>query len=327
MIEVKHLTKRYGNHVAVNDLNFTIDKGKVYGFLGPNGAGKSTTMNIITGCLGATEGEVLIDGHSITEEPMQAKRLIGYLPEQPPVYMDMTPAEYLDFVARAKGIPAKERAQQIETVTEKTRIQDVRNRLIRNLSKGYRQRVGIAQALLGRPEIIILDEPTVGLDPAQIIEIRELIRELGKEHTLVLSSHILSEVQAVCDAIMIISKGRLVASDTSENLTALFAGTVTLNLDVRATDDAARKVLDTVPGIEDMALSASDPGVTHVQLKPEEGQDIREALFFAFAKAGLPILSMMQNHASLEDVFLELTQDDGTADSGNSSQTKEVDAQ
>lgn len=327
MIEVKHLTKRYGNHVAVNDLNFTIDKGKVYGFLGPNGAGKSTTMNIITGCLGATEGEVLIDGHSIAEEPMQAKRLIGYLPEQPPVYMDMTPAEYLDFVARAKGIPAKERAQQIETVTEKTRIQDVRNRLIRNLSKGYRQRVGIAQALLGRPEIIILDEPTVGLDPAQIIEIRELIRELGKEHTLVLSSHILSEVQAVCDAIMIISKGRLVASDTSENLTALFAGTVTLNLDVRATDDAARKVLDTVPGIEDMALSAGDPGVTHVQLKPEEGQDIRETLFFAFAKAGLPILSMTQNHASLEDVFLELTQDDGTADSGNSSQTKEVDAQ
>lgn len=327
MIEVKHLTKRYGNHVAVNDLNFTIDKGKVYGFLGPNGAGKSTTMNIITGCLGATEGEVLIDGHSITEEPMQAKRLIGYLPEQPPVYMDMTPAEYLDFVARAKGIPAKERAQQIETVTEKTRIQDVRNRLIRNLSKGYRQRVGIAQALLGRPEIIILDEPTVGLDPAQIIEIRELIRELGKEHTLVLSSHILSEVQAVCDAIMIISKGWLVASDTSENLTALFAGTVTLNLDVRATDDAARKVLDTVPGIEDMALSAGDPGVTHVQLKPEEGQDIRETLFFAFAKAGLPILSMTQNHASLEDVFLELTQDDGTADSGNSSQTKEVDAQ
>lgn len=327
MIEVKHLTKRYGNHVAVNDLNFTIDKGKVYGFLGPNGAGKSTTMNIITGCLGATEGEVLIDGHSIAEEPMQAKRLIGYLPEQPPVYMDMTPAEYLDFVARAKGIPAKERAQQIETVTEKTRIQDVRNRLIRNLSKGYRQRVGIAQALLGRPEIIILDEPTVGLDPAQIIEIRELIRELGKEHTLVLSSHILSEVQAVCDAIMIISKGRLVASDTSENLTALFAGTVTLNLDVRATEDAARKVLDTVPGIEDMALSAGDPGVTLVQLKPEEGQDIRETLFFAFAKAGLPILSMMQNHASLEDVFLELTQDDGTADSGNSSQTKEVDAQ
>lgn len=327
MIEVKHLTKRYGNHVAVNDLNFTIDKGKVYGFLGPNGAGKSTTMNIITGCLGATEGEVLIDGHSIAEEPMQAKRLIGYLPEQPPVYMDMTPAEYLDFVARAKGIPAKERAQQIETVTEKTRIQDVRNRLIRNLSKGYRQRVGIAQALLGRPEIIILDEPTVGLDPAQIIEIRELIRELGKEHTLVLSSHILSEVQAVCDAIMIISKGRLVASDTSENLTALFAGTVTLNLDVRATEDAARKVLDTVPGIEDMALSAGEPGITHVQLKPEEDQDIRETLFFAFAKAGLPILSMMQNHASLEDVFLELTQDDGTADSGNSSQTKEVDAQ
>ena len=256
---------------------------------------------------------------------------------------EFSAAAKLGYTASA-GVPAQTVQDAIENVQKQVRdasvgklpsgcvdgdklAQDVRNRLIRNLSKGYRQRVGIAQALLGRPEIIILDEPTVGLDPAQIIEIRELIRELGKEHTLVLSSHILSEVQAVCDAIMIISKGRLVASDTSENLTALFAGTVTLNLDVRATDDAARKVLDTVPGIEDMALSAGDPGVTHVQLKPEEGQDIRETLFFAFAKAGLPILSMMQNHASLEDVFLELTQDDGTADSGNSSQTKEVDAQ
>ena len=280
MIEVKHLTKRYGNHVAVNDLNFTIDKGKVYGFLGPNGAGKSTTMNIITGCLGATEGEVFIDGHSIADEPAQAKRLIGYLPEQPPVYMDMTPAEYLDFVARAKGVPAKGRATQLEAVIEKTHIQEVRNRLIRNLSKGYRQRVGIAQALLGKPEVIILDEPTVGLDPAQIIEIRELIRELGREHTLVLSSHILSEVQAVCDAIMIISKGRLVASDTPENLTALFAGTVTLTLDVRATEAETKAILDTVPGIEDMALSAGEQGVTRAQLKPEEEQDIREALFF-----------------------------------------------
>ncbi len=324
MIEVKHLTKRYGNHVAVNDLNFTIDKGKVYGFLGPNGAGKSTTMNIITGCLGATEGEVFIDGHSIAEEPMEAKRLIGYLPEMPPVYMDMTPVEYLDFVARAKGIPAKERAEQMETVIEKTRIQDVRNRLIRNLSKGYRQRVGIAQALLGKPEVIILDEPTVGLDPAQIIEIRELIRELGHEHTLVLSSHILSEVQAVCDAIMIISKGRLVARDTPENLTSLFAGTVTLNLDVRATEAETKKILDGVQGIEDMALSAGDAGVTHAQLKPEEEQDIREALFFAFAKAGKPILGMAQNHASLEDVFLELTQDDGANSDGNPSQAKEA---
>ena len=326
MIEVKHLTKRYGNHVAVNDLNFTIDKGKVYGFLGPNGAGKSTTMNIITGCLGATEGEVFIDGHSIADEPAQAKRLIGYLPEQPPVYMDMTPAEYLDFVARAKGVPAKERATQLEAVIEKTHIQEVRNRLIRNLSKGYRQRVGIAQALLGKPEVIILDEPTVGLDPAQIIEIRELIRELGREHTLVLSSHILSEVQAVCDAIMIISKGHLVASDTPENLTALFAGTVTLTLDVRATEAETKAILDTVPGIEDMALSAGEQGVTRAQLKPEEEQDIREALFFAFAKAGKPILGMIQSHASLEDVFLELTQGDDGQENGAPSQAKEVEA-
>ena len=327
MIEVENLVKRYGGHLAVDHLSFTVEKGCVCGFLGPNGAGKSTTMNMMTGYLAPTEGEVRVDGHSVTQDPAGAKACIGYLPEQPPLYVDMTVREYLEFAAGLKRIPRGERAAQLDRILEMTRTADVSGRLIRNLSKGYRQRVGIAQALLGRPEIIILDEPTVGLDPAQIIEIRELIRELGKEHTLVLSSHILSEVQAVCDAIMIISKGRLVASDTSENLTALFAGTVTLNLDVRATDDAARKVLDTVPGIEDMALSAGDPGVTHVQLKPEEGQDIRETLFFAFAKAGLPILSMMQNHASLEDVFLELTQDDGTADSGNSSQTKEVDAQ
>ena len=188
MIEVRHLTKRYGGHTAVSDLSFTIDKGKVYGFLGPNGAGKSTTMNIMTGCLGATEGEVLIDGHNIMDEPMKAKRLIGYLPELPPLYMDMTPREYLRFVLQAKGVPHRDWQEQLERVMDKTRITDVQKRLIRNLSKGYRQRVGIAQALIGDPEVIILDEPTVGLDPAQIIEIRELIRELGREHTLVLSA-------------------------------------------------------------------------------------------------------------------------------------------
>ena len=234
MIEVRHLSKRYGTHLAVDDLSFSIDRGVVYGFLGPNGAGKSTTMNIMTGCLGATEGEVLIDGHNVAEEPMEAKKHIGYLPELPPLYGDMTPEEYLHFVARAKGLRREESARQIETVMEKTRIADVRKRLIRNLSKGYRQRVGIAQALLGNPEVIILDEPTVGLDPAQIIEIRELIRELGKEHTLVLSSHILSEVQAVCDSILILSKGRLVACDTAENLTKLMRGRENLRLLTRA---------------------------------------------------------------------------------------------
>ena len=255
MIEVRHLSKRYGTHLAVDDLSFSIDRGVVYGFLGPNGAGKSTTMNIMTGCLGATEGEVLIDGHNVAEEPMEAKKHIGYLPELPPLYGDMTPEEYLRFVARAKGLRREESARQIETVMEKTRIADVRKRLIRNLSKGYRQRVGIAQALLGNPEVIILDEPTVGLDPAQIIEIRELIRELGKEHTLVLSSHILSEVQAVCDSILILSKGRLVACDTAENLTKLMRGRENLRLLTRAEEETIRPIVEKVDGVESLAFA------------------------------------------------------------------------
>ena len=310
MIEVRHLTKRYGSHVAVADLSFTIEKGAVYGFLGPNGAGKSTTMNIITGCLGATEGEVLIDGHSITEEPTKAKKRIGYLPEQPPLYMDMTPLEYLRFVAQAKGIARKEIEQQINQVMLKTKLLDVQHRLIRNLSKGYKQRVGIAQALLGNPEVIILDEPTVGLDPAQIIEIRELIRELGKEHTLVLSSHILSEVQAVCDSIMIISKGKLVASDTPENLTTLLAGTTTLKLEIKADADTVRNILSDAEDVEDFSLSTGAEDTTMAEIKPDEERDVRETLFHAFAQANAPILEMTRTKATLEDVFLELTQGD-----------------
>ena len=218
MIEVKHLTKRYGNHTAVSNLSFTIQKGQIYGFLGPNGAGKSTTMNIMTGCLAATAGEVKVGGYDIFEEAEKAKKLIGYLPELPPLYLDRTPREYLRFVAEAKGVPAKKVPEQLDHVMNVTQIKDVADRMIKNLSKGYKQRVGIAQALLGDPEVIILDEPTVGLDPAQIIEIRELIKELGKEHTVILSSHILSEVQAVCQTVMIISKGKLVACDTPDNL-------------------------------------------------------------------------------------------------------------
>lgn len=306
MIEVRHLSKRYGTHLAVDDLSFSIDRGVVYGFLGPNGAGKSTTMNIMTGCLGATEGEVLIDGHNVAEEPMEAKKHIGYLPELPPLYGDMTPEEYLHFVARAKGLRREESARQIETVMEKTRIADVRKRLIRNLSKGYRQRVGIAQALLGNPEVIILDEPTVGLDPAQIIEIRELIRELGKEHTLVLSSHILSEVQAVCDSILILSKGRLVACDTAENLTKLMRGRENLRLLTRAEEETVRPIVEKVDGVESLAFAEED-GLTAVDVTPVEGQDVREALFNAFAEAKVPLLELRTEKASLEDVFLELT--------------------
>lgn len=306
MIEVRHLSKRYGTHLAVDDLSFSIDRGVVYGFLGPNGAGKSTTMNIMTGCLGATEGEVLIDGHNVAEEPMEAKKHIGYLPELPPLYGDMTPEEYLHFVARAKGLRREESARQIETVMEKTRIADVKKRLIRNLSKGYRQRVGIAQALLGNPEVIILDEPTVGLDPAQIIEIRELIRELGKEHTLVLSSHILSEVQAVCDSILILSKGRLVACDTAENLTKLMRGRENLRLLTRAEEETVRPIVEKVDGVESLAFAEED-GLTAVDVTPVEGQDVREALFNAFAETKVPLLELRTEKASLEDVFLELT--------------------
>ena len=307
MIEVRHLTKKYGNHAAVDDLSFTIEKGVIYGFLGPNGAGKSTTMNIITGCLGATEGEVLIDGHSITEEPLPAKKLIGYLPELPPVYMDMTPEEYLKFVMQAKKVPMAKRAEHLKSVMEKTRITEMKDRLIRNLSKGYRQRVGIAQALIGDPEIIILDEPTVGLDPAQIIEIRELIRELGRDHTIVLSSHILSEVQAVCDAIMIISHGKLVASDTAENLTTLFAGKTTLKLEIKAAKDAADAVLQRVEGIESVDWADGEADTVRAEVHPTDNADIREALFTAFVEEKLPLLEMTRVRASLEDVFLELT--------------------
>ena len=310
MIEVKHLTKRYGSHVAVSDLSFRIEKGVIYGFLGPNGAGKSTTMNIITGCLGATEGEVLVDGHSISEEPMAAKKRIGYLPEQPPLYTDMTPMEYLRFVAEVKGLSRTEQNEQIDHVIDKAGIREVRDRLIRNLSKGYRQRVGIAQALLGDPEVIILDEPTVGLDPAQIIGIRELIREMGKDHTIILSSHILSEVQTVCDSIMILSNGKLVACDTPDHLTGLFSGTTTLHLETKASEETVEHVLTTVECIEDMTVRRREDGVTVIDIKPEEGAEIREDLFLAFAEAKAPLLEMKQVQASLEDVFLELTNGD-----------------
>ena len=224
MIEVRNLVKRYGTHLAVDHLSFTVEKGQIYGFLGPNGAGKSTTMNIMTGYLGATEGEVLINGHNILEEPEEAKKCIGYLPEMPPLYLEMRVREYMDFAAELKKIPKKERKSAVEQAMKMVKLTDVENRLIKNLSKGYKQRVGLAQAILGFPEIIILDEPTVGLDPKQIIEIRELIRELAKKHTVILSSHILAEIQEVCDYIMIISGGKLVASDTPENLEKLLEG-------------------------------------------------------------------------------------------------------
>lgn len=243
MIEVENLVKRYGDHLAVDHLSFQVEPGKIYGFLGPNGAGKSTTMNIMTGYIAATQGSVRINGHDIVKDAEEAKKCIGYLPEIPPLYLDMTVGEYLLFVAELKKIPPKERKKQIDEVMELTMISDMAGRLIKNLSKGYRQRVGLAQAVLGYPEVIILDEPTVGLDPKQIIEIRDLIKKLGEKHTVILSSHILSEVQTICDEIMIISKGRLVACDTPERLTHLMSGNVKLELTILGTEEKVKEAL------------------------------------------------------------------------------------
>ena len=317
MIEVKNLTKRYGNHTAVSELSFTIEKGQIYGFLGPNGAGKSTTMNIMTGCLAATEGEVTVGGYDIFEEPMQAKKLIGYLPEQPPLYMDRTPREYLTFVARVKGIKKGAIQDEIEHAMAVTQIQDVADRLIKNLSKGYKQRVGIAQAILGSPEVIILDEPTVGLDPRQIMEIRDLIQELGRDHTVILSSHILSEVQAVCQTILIISKGRLVACDTPENLEQLFAGTTKVHFTAEATEEEIKAILDPLPYITDLIIQADDEKKCSVWVNTDssEGDAICRDIFFAFSKAQRAILQMNMDRASLEDIFLELTSEESEATS------------
>ena len=307
MIEVSHLTKRYGGHTAVSDLSFTIEKGQIYGFLGPNGAGKSTTMNIMTGCLAASEGEVRIDGHDIFEEPQQAKRLIGYLPEQPPLYLDRTPREYLTFVGRAKGIKDKALPEQIGRVMEVTQITDVADRLIKHLSKGYRQRVGIAQALLGDPEVVILDEPTVGLDPKQIIEIRSLIQSLGQKHTVILSSHILSEVQAVCQTILIISKGHLVACDTPENLERLFSGSAAVELTVEAGEAQTREILAPLDHIRSVDVRPEGADRCQVTLETDGDEEVCRAVFFAFSRAGRAILRMTDAKASLEDIFIELT--------------------
>ena len=315
MIEVKNLTKRYGKHLAVDDLSFTVEKGQIYGFLGPNGAGKSTTMNIMTGYLGATSGEVLINGHDILREPQEAKKCIGYLPEQPPLYMEMTVWEYLNFAAELKKIPKDEVKKQIEKVVKLTRLEEVQDRLIHNLSKGYKQRVGLAQAILGFPEIIILDEPTVGLDPKQIIEIRELIRTLAKNHTVILSSHILAEVREVCDYIMIIAKGKLVASDTPKNLENLMSGTGHVELEAKTSMEKARAILKEIPQISKAEYQEETKESVTVRIESEGQSDIREQLFFAFAKEGIPLLTLKLNKSTLEDIFLELTQGSDSAES------------
>ncbi|MBQ4354396.1 MAG: ABC transporter ATP-binding protein [Clostridia bacterium] len=307
MIEVKNLVKRYGDFEAVRGVSFQIERGMIYGFLGPNGAGKSTTMNIITGCLAATEGEVSIGGNDIYEDPVAAKSMIGYLPEQPPLYMDMTPNEYLEFVGTAKGLRGEKLYKEIDRVIAKTGLTQFADRLIKNLSKGYKQRVGIAQAILGDPAIIILDEPTVGLDPRQIIEIRELIRELGREHTVILSSHILTEISEVCDYVIIISRGSIVASDTLENLTKKYEGKNYVDLLVRGDESRVQSIVKSIPGALETETDPGTLGQLHVRIAAESGTDIREDLFFRFADAKMPILSMEYEEVTLEKVFLELT--------------------
>lgn len=325
MIQVSHLTKYYGDFLAVNDLSFEIQDGHVYGFLGPNGAGKSTTMNIMTGCLSPTDGTVKIGGFDILEQPEAAKKLIGYLPEQPPLYLGETPQEYLTFVGEAKGLRGKELREEIDSAVQSAGIENVRDRLIGTLSKGYRQRVGIAQALLGKPQVIILDEPTVGLDPIQIIEIRDFIKELGKTHTVILSSHILSEVQAVCEQVLIISKGKLVAFDTPENLEKVLLSSSGVTFQVEAAKADAEGILAQAEGLSGWEVKNAD-GVCSVTAELADGQDIKAVcgkLTMAFAAKGLPVFEMRTKKANLEDVFLELTESGAAEDAQDSAESEQ----
>lgn len=312
MIEINHLVKKYGSHVAVDDLSLTVEPGKIYGFLGPNGAGKSTTMNIITGHLAATSGEVKINGFDVLKQPEEAKKCVGYLPELPPLYMDMTVKEYLDFVAELKKLEKSLRAGYVKEAMKITKTEEVSGRLIRNLSKGYRQRVGFAQAVLGYPEILILDEPTVGLDPKQIIEIRDLIKELGKKHTIILSSHILSEISAVCDHVFIISHGKLVASDSTENLLERMTGAQEIELLVKAEEDTAETAIREIAQVERCEKTESkEDGAVQLLVTAKKDADVREAIYHTCVEHHMPILEMKAASKSLEDVFLELTSQEG----------------
>ena len=311
LIKVNNLKKSYGGFKALHGISFTVERGHVYGFLGPNGAGKSTTMNIITGCLAASEGTVSINGHDIFKEPIEAKKCIGYLPEQPPVYLDMKVTEYLDFVGRAKGLRGSELYSQIDEVIELTDLSNVHDRLIKNLSKGYRQRVGIAQAMLGNPEVIILDEPTVGLDPIQIIEIRELIKSLAVTHTVILSSHILQEISAVCDRIMIIANGRLVANDTIDGLMKTYGSKATLEVLCRCSKERAKNTLSAVEGILSVDVcDTEDAGICSVKLEYAKDRDIREDVWKVLAASGITVLGIIPRLMTLEDIFISLTDKD-----------------
>ncbi|MCL2603307.1 MAG: ABC transporter ATP-binding protein [Defluviitaleaceae bacterium] len=306
-----NLTKRYGHHFAVNDLNFSISAGEIVGFLGPNGAGKTTTMNIMTGFIAATKGDVIINGLDIVAEPEKAKAQIGYLPDTPPVYGDMRVDEYLSFAADIKGVKRAGRKEHLNHIKNQVHINDVSRRLIKNLSRGYRQRVGLAQAMVGNPRVIIMDEPTIGLDPKQIIEMRDVVKNLGKKHTVILSSHIMQEVSAVCDRVMIINKGRIVAQGTPEHLSSnLSKSGGKIQVRVKADPTQIREALKEYTVIRHInVLDGREPGTTDLELAGDDGADIREAVFRCMAKHNLPLLLMKSMDLSLEEVFLRLTGD------------------
>lgn len=310
MIQVKNLTKLYGSHVAVDDISFHVKKGHIYGLLGPNGAGKSTTMNIITGYIAPTLGNITINGHELGKETLQAKKCIGYLPEIPPLYPDMYVKEYLNFVAKLKKTPKDTRNEEIETIMKQTGLTQVSGRLIKNLSKGYKQRVGIAQALLGSPEIVILDEPTVGLDPEQIIEIRSLIKSLKEKHTVILSSHILSEISAVCDEVLMIAKGKVVAMDTTENILKMKQGGQHLTVTVKGQASKAENVLKKLNCLESFALVSEKDGQATFEMEAKNSKkDVREEISFALSDERILIIEMNVSKASLEDVYLDILQE------------------
>ena len=311
MIEVSNLTKKYGQHVAIDALNFSVNKGEILGFLGPNGAGKSTTMNIITGYLSATQGSVTVDGHDVLEEPTLVKKRLGYMPEFPPLYPDMTVCEYLDFVSDIKKVDREAKKASMEKIMDLIKIHDVSKRLIKNLSKGYKQRVGLAQALIGNPPVLILDEPTIGLDPKQIIDIRNLIKELGKEHTIILSSHILPEVTAVCGRVIIIHKGKIVASDTIDNLSENMRGSSRLSIRVAGGQEECLPKIQALAEVKKAeVLGSREAGTVDIYVEAEAEADVRKPVFMAMSKAQCPILMMRSVDLTLEDIFIQLTTDE-----------------
>jgi ABC-2 type transport system ATP-binding protein len=321
LIEVRELSKKYGQHIAVDNISFTVDEGEIVGFLGPNGAGKTTTMNIMTGFIAATSGDVTINGADIVAEPERAKANIGYLPDTPPVYGDMRVDEYLDFVADIKHVKRQSRAEMLAVIKNAVRIEDMSGRLIKNLSRGYRQRVGLAQAMVGDPRVIIMDEPTIGLDPKQIIEMRDVIRRLGKKHTIILSSHILQEVSAMCDRVMIINRGRIVASDTPEHLSANLSHGHKMLVRVKGERQQALNALAEFPVIKHVTVDGSrETGTIDLVLSGEDDLDIREPIFRCMSKNNLPILSMKSMDLSLEEIFLQITGDTRTAAAGYDTQ-------